>query len=451
MRCRKTVFCGLAFPGAFLKKSRQVTNNFFPLHVSGFTSIQLHADLVWRTGRVAVSSSETKFCLFERKSLASRQMTSPDDKPTSADNATSKASASKTPKAAGNGSQHDKIFRHAFSLPVVARQFLKKWLPDEMVAQINWKTLRVSPVSGINEALAERREDIVYRISIDGCDVHFYVLIEHQTKITRFMAQRFLEETVLVWQQDTRDSAEAKGRTKTKTQREAQERRKEGHEPGKLPLVVPILLHPGPGKWGKVWRLADLINVPPRMEKWARTFMPDCGFIVVELAGLPLEKLADGHLARAILGSLQGERLGMMDIRKISRLIDELFTDPNQAAAKAVANQLWTYLLRCSELKNPEIGKIVAAHVPTEHRKAFMSTAERLEHEGRMKGRAEGRAEGRVAEQHKAIIEVLDARFDRVPEGLQDAIKGIGDLKHLRNLLRVAARCASIEDFSQSL
>ncbi|MDR1279660.1 MAG: Rpn family recombination-promoting nuclease/putative transposase [Opitutaceae bacterium] len=292
------------------------------------------------------------------------------------------------PKTAGTGNQHDRIFRHAFSLPVVARQFLRKWLPGEMVEQINWKTLRVNPVSGINEALAERREDIVYRLNVAGGEVHFYILIEHQTKIDRFMAQRVFEETGLVWQQDTRDCAEAKGKAQTKTSQQ------QGCDAGKLPLVVPMVLHPGPGKWGKIWRLADLINVPPRMEKWARTFMPDCGFIVVELAGLPLEKLADGHLARAILGALQGERLGMMNIRKISRLIDELFADPDQAAAKAVARQLWTYMLRCSELKNQEVGKIVAAHVPTEHRKTFMSTAERLKHEGIQEGIERGLERG---------------------------------------------------------
>jgi hypothetical protein len=43
------------------------------------------------------------------------------------------------------------------------------------------------------------------------------------------------------------------------------------------------------------------------------------------------------------------------------------------------------------------------------------------------------------------------ARFDRVPESLQETIKGIGDLKDLRNLLRLAARCTGIEDFASIL
>ncbi|MDR1280287.1 MAG: Rpn family recombination-promoting nuclease/putative transposase [Opitutaceae bacterium] len=293
------------------------------------------------------------------------------------------------PKTADNAN-HDRLFRHAFSLPVVARQFLRKWLPSEMVAQTDWKTLKVCPISGINESLAERREDIVYRIKVAGGEVHFYILVEHQTKIDTFMAQRFLEETVLVWQQDKRDRAEAKARGA----KARESKRREDSESAKLPLVVSMLLHPGPGKWGKIRRLADLIEIPPRMKKWARTFMPDCGFIVVELAGLPFEKLADGHLARAILGALQGERLGTMNARKISRLLDEFFADPDQTAVKAIARQLWTYLLRCSELKNQEIGQIVTSTVPTTQKRNFMSTAERLEHEGRLKGLEEGLERG---------------------------------------------------------
>jgi hypothetical protein len=296
----------------------------------------------------------------------------------------------------------------------VARQFLKKWLPPGMVAQTDWKTLKVNPVSGINEALAERREDIVYRINVaGGGEVHFYILIEHQTKIDNFMAQRVFEETALVWQQDTRDNAAARrSSSRTRARAGTAATRREGRgESDKLPLVVPMVLHPGPGKWGKVRRLADLINVPPRMEKWARTFMPDCGFIVVELAGLPLEKLADGHLARAILGALQGERLGLMDIRKISHLIDELFADSDQMAAKAIAKQLWTYILRCSELKNREIGQIVAAHVPIEHKKIFMSTAERLKHEGILEGLERGIERGELIGRIQVMQEILGEKM----------------------------------------
>ncbi|MDR1283677.1 MAG: Rpn family recombination-promoting nuclease/putative transposase [Opitutaceae bacterium] len=362
-------------------------------------------------------------------------MTSPDEPSPAPHPAPSAAADAPSPatKAAGNG-DHDRIFRHAFSLPAVARQFLRTWLPPELVAQADWHTLTVTRISGIGDTLAERREDVVYRIKVDGRDVHFYVLMEHQTKTEKFMARRILEEILLIWRQDEHDRAE-----EAKTGKADKNRR----ESDKLPLVISIVLHPGPRKWGKIWRLADLIDVPPRIEKWARTFMPDCGFIVVELAGLPLEKLADGALARAILGALQGNRLGLMDVRKIRRLLDEIFSDPDRASIAAVVNQLWHYLISHSELKREQTENIVITHIPEEYRSDIMSTVERLRQEGRQEGRLEG--------EHNSLIGVLDTRFDRVPEGLQEAIRGINDLERLRNLLRVAIRCASIEEFSQKL
>ena len=61
---------------------------------------------------------------------------------------------------------HDRIFRHAMSLPLVARQFLETWMPKEFLALVEWGTLRVEKISGISEALAERREDLLYRIEV---------------------------------------------------------------------------------------------------------------------------------------------------------------------------------------------------------------------------------------------------------------------------------------------
>jgi predicted transposase YdaD len=57
--------------------------------------------------------------------------------------------------------QHDSLFREVFSLPLVARQFLTRWLPREFVELVDWSTLRVEKISGVNTALVERQEDFV--------------------------------------------------------------------------------------------------------------------------------------------------------------------------------------------------------------------------------------------------------------------------------------------------
>ena len=63
----------------------------------------------------------------------------------------------------------------------------------------------------------------------------------------------------------------------------------------------------------------------------------------------------------------------------------------------------------------------------------------------------EGRQEGRQEEAQDAVIQALETRFDRVPDGLREAIRHITDAERLRALLRTAIRCADIEAFAREL
>jgi flagellar biosynthesis/type III secretory pathway protein FliH len=75
--------------------------------------------------------------------------------------------------------------------------------------------------------------------------------------------------------------------------------------------------------------------------------------------------------------------------------------------------------------------------------------------EGRREGRTEGRREGIEEGQLRAIrgdvLEILQARFSRVPAGLKDALKAIKDRKRLRLLLRQAATVPNLKEFERRI
>ena len=79
-------------------------------------------------------------------------------------------------------------------------------------------------------------------------------------------------------------------------------------------------------------RLRELIDIPEGLSEWAETFTPDCGFCLVKLAGVPGERLAEGHLARAILAAMQGERQGPMTLDQVRQIVSELFEDGNDSS-----------------------------------------------------------------------------------------------------------------------
>ena len=73
------------------------------------------------------------------------------------------------------------------------------------------------------------------------------------------------------------------------------------------------------------------------------------------------------------------------------------------------------------------------------HRTAAMTLAEKL------------RQEGNLAASRQSVLDALDLRFGRIPDGLRDSIEAVADSEKLRVLLRAAIVSDSIESFAGSL
>jgi predicted transposase YdaD len=71
--------------------------------------------------------------------------------------------------------------------------------------------------------------------------------------------------------------------------------------------------------------------------------------------------------------------------------------------------------------------------------------------EGRHEGRQEGRQEGLISSKQQDILEALEIRFQRVPEGLREEIQAISDTKKLSLLLRAAITSVDLEAFAAEL
>jgi predicted transposase YdaD len=65
--------------------------------------------------------------------------------------------------------------------------------------------------------------------------------------------------------------------------------------------------------------------------------------------------------------------------------------------------------------------------------------------------RQEGRQEGLIFSKQQDILEALEIRFNRVPEGLREEIELIADAAKLQSLLRAAIRSATLESFVAEL
>ena len=69
---------------------------------------------------------------------------------------------------------------------------------------------------------------------------------------------------------------------------------------------------------------------------------------------------------------------------------------------------------------------------------------------GKAAGRATGRAEGRAVGKAESVLEVL-SELGSVPEGLSKRIMSEKNLDILKNWLKLAAKCDSIEAFEKQI
>jgi transcription termination factor NusB len=66
-------------------------------------------------------------------------------------------------------------------------------------------------------------------------------------------------------------------------------------------------------------------------------------------------------------------------------------------------------------------------------------------------GIRKGLEQGVLTTRREMVLEVLDERFGQVPASISNAVNQIEDKDRLKVLLRQVLRCASLEEFQQSL
>jgi flagellar biosynthesis/type III secretory pathway protein FliH len=71
--------------------------------------------------------------------------------------------------------------------------------------------------------------------------------------------------------------------------------------------------------------------------------------------------------------------------------------------------------------------------------------------EGVEKGVKEGQEEGKLTEARSAVLDVLDAKFDRAADTVAEHIKRIDNLALLRRLRKSAATAPTLDDFRRLL
>jgi predicted transposase/invertase (TIGR01784 family) len=134
---------------------------------------------------------------------------------------------------------HDRFFKQIFSRPEIVRDFIRNYLPAEIVSHLALDTLEVVNSSYVHADLSEYFSDVAVRTQVTSGDpAELYFLFEHKSGPERYARVQVLQYMASSWYYHVRSG------------------------PGPLPLIIPVVIYHGPWAWNFSLSFEDLFQVP---------------------------------------------------------------------------------------------------------------------------------------------------------------------------------------------
>jgi predicted transposase YdaD len=309
---------------------------------------------------------------------------------------------------------HDRLIRFAFSKLEHAAGLLRAALPAEIIALTLWGTLRLEAVHYVDRALRGRYADLLFSAEVGEEKAYFYVLIEHQRKVERFMVLRMGAYMFRQWE---RLAESAKG--------------------GELlPPIVPMLIHQSDTGWTAATAFQDILQTTEATRAVLLPHVPCFRIRLCDLSrgrasGLVEEALT--ALGRVVLWCLSVARDDERLVQEIGALGDALDAVLAHPTGLDALRAILIYLAETHPgLGAPRIAGLLEK-TAKKRQKVMKDALDELRQEGRLEGRVEGRVEGHA----ELLLKLLAARFGRVPAETRARILAASEATVTRWSIRV--------------
>lgn len=143
---------------------------------------------------------------------------------------------------------HDHFFKALFSQREAAQDFLKNYLPADLIRLFDLTTLDIRKDSFVDPELQSHFSDILYKIAChDGLETYIYLLFEHKSYPDPQLAFQLLRYLVRIWEQDRQQQ---------------------------LPLrpIVPLVLYHGHQTWTTPLDFRGLFDLPTALQRYIPQF-----------------------------------------------------------------------------------------------------------------------------------------------------------------------------------
>jgi hypothetical protein len=295
---------------------------------------------------------------------------------------------------------HDALYHRLFSHPGVVAQLLRGFVDDRYLLGLDLDGMeRLNPT--FHAETSQRREaDMIWRIpSGDGPDRYLVLLLEFQSTSDPLMALRVLTYGALLWEQLAR------------------ERRLPPD--GRLPPLLPVVVHNGDAAWRARLAVRELVGLPEGSPLW--NWQPELRYHLIDANAFSAADLA----ARDGLPALWFRLERAQDTAEVVAVADAVLAWLARHPGYEAARRLFAEMLgaRMAPL-GPDI------RVPQDLREVRDMLAARVEQwiqewrqEGLEKGLEKGRQEGRQEGEAALLLRQLERRFGTLPDWAADRVR----------------------------
>ncbi len=279
---------------------------------------------------------------------------------------------------------HDALFQRMMSDAYAVRE-LVELLPEELSERIDLDSVKPTDTHFVDDRLRHLYSDCLLEARLSsGESMALYYLVEHLSSPDRTIAFRVLQYTVSHWDRILRTN--------------------EGK--GKLPLVIPILIYNGKGRYPHSLELRDMIDAPADLVEKFLFRAPT----LIALREIPDARLAQKvHLGAALMAMKHAyDEIPAEVIFQMLALIE----DHKRRLGFTVS--LFSYIISIDSKVNPmTLVDLVGKYLGQEAKEGSMTVAQQLIEKGRNEGLEKGREEAAVAIAKKLLASGFDLEMVR--------------------------------------
>jgi predicted transposase/invertase (TIGR01784 family) len=290
--------------------------------------------------------------------------------------------------------------------------------------RLDFTTLERANGAFVTRKLRSRETDLVWRLRTNaGRLVYVYLLLELQSTVDRYMAVRLMGYTALLYQDVIAGRIVAAG--------------------GKLPLVVPIVLYNGEGRWWAARDIGELIETT--VDPDDLRLRPAFKYRLIDQGSYDVQELASRDNLAALLFWLEKTPEPADLQRGVARLVEALSGPDDGELRSAFAAWLQIVRLPGKGLTEEDIPEVLGLEeFRTMLEKRVEEWSQTLLERGRQEGRREGRHEGEKRGEAKVLLHLLEVKFGAVDDRTRSRVQAAGP----KRLLQWAERVVTADTLS---